>query len=176
MENILELLNKAQRGDKNAFGQIYKIYFNRIYRYCRIHLKSDDAAQDLTQETFYKAWKAIHTFKIDSKGSIQAFLFKIARNNIIDLSRKKAEFSLEYAMEVESKDNFEDEFDKKSNIETVQKALTKLKEEERHMVVLRYFEEVSNADIAKIFKSNEGAVRVKLHRILKKLKGILNEK
>lgn len=57
MENINELLKKAQRGNKDAFGRLYKIYFPKIYRYCRINLPTEEDAQDVAQETFVKAWK-----------------------------------------------------------------------------------------------------------------------
>lgn len=173
MENLNELIQKARKGDKDAFGQIYKIYYRKIYRYLRINLNSQEAAEDLAQETFLKAWRSISTFFAYSGGSLQAFLFRIARNLMIDLSREKKEFPLD--TEIESKDDFEEGLDRKTNIETVQKALSKLEDEDKQLVILRFFEEMPHADIAQIIDSNEGAVRVKLHRILKKLKGIINE-
>lgn len=174
MDNLNELLRKAQKGNKDAFGQIYKIYFNKIYRYCRIQLSSEETAQDVAQETFFKAWKAISTFSNYDGSSIQAYLFRIARNTIIDFSRKKPELSLDNALEVETNDNFEDELDKKEDIELVQQALLKLEEEDRHLVVLRYFEEMPHERIAQITRVNTSSIRVKLHRILKKLKGIID--
>lgn len=175
MENLNELIQKAQKGDKDAFGQIYKIYYRKIYRYLRINLNSQEAAEDLAQETFLKAWRSISTFSSYSGGSLQAFLFRIARNLMIDLSREKKEFPLDRADAIESKHDFEEDLDRKINIETVQKALSKLEDEDKQLVVLRFFEEMPHADIAQIIDSNEGAVRVKLHRILKKLKEIINE-
>lgn len=175
MENLNELIQKARKGDKDAFGQIYKIYYRKIYRYSRINLNSQETAEDLAQETFLKAWRSISTFSAYSGGSLQAFLFRIARNLMIDLSREKKEFPLDTALEIESKDDFEEDPDRKTNIETVQKALTKLEDEDKQLVILRFFEEMPHADIAQIIDSNEGAVRVKLHRILKKLKEIINE-
>lgn len=173
MESLNDLVQKACKGNKEAYGEIYKLYYRKIYRWCRINLKNEEAAQDLTQETFLKAWHALPSFSFGSGSSIQAFLFKIARNRLIDLSRKKKELALNEAFEIESEDDIEEELDRKNNIETVQKALSKLDEEERHMVVLRFFEEMSNKEIAHILGSKEGAVRVRLHRILKKLKEII---
>lgn len=174
MEDLNKLLQKACKGDQDAFGEIYKIYFNKIYRYCRIQLSTEQTAQDIAQETFFKAWRSISKFEIYDGSSIQAFLFRIARNLIIDLSRKKSEVSLENALEVETTDDFEDKIDKKEDIKTVQKALAKLKEEDRHIVVLKFFEEMPHEQIAKITGLNTGTVRVKLHRILKKLKEIIH--
>lgn len=174
MDNLNELLRKAQKGDKDAFGQIYKIYFNKIYRYCRIQLSSEEAAQDTAQETFFKAWKAISTFSNYDGSSIQAYLFRIARNTIIDLSRKKPELSLDNALEVETNDNFEDELNKKEDIEMVQQALLKLEEDDRQIVVLRFFEEMPHEQIAQVTGLNTGTIRVKLHRVLNKLKEIID--
>lgn len=175
MDNPNELVQKAQKGDKDAFGQIYKLYYRKIYRWCRINLASAPAAEDIAQETFLKAWHALPSFSYGAGSSIQAFLFKIARNNLIDLSRKKKELALDEAFEIESENDIEEELDRKNNIETVQKALSKLNEENRHMVILRFFEEMSNKEIAEVVGSNEGTVRVRLHRILKKLKEIISK-
>lgn len=175
MENSNELVQKVQKGDKDAFGQIYKIYFQKIYRYCRINLKNQETAEDIAQETFLKAWRSISTFSAYSGGSFQAFLFRIARNLMIDLSRKKTYLSLDNALEIAWVDNIEEQLDRKTDIEMVQKALSKLEDEDKQLVVLRFFEEMPHTDIAQIIDSNDGAVRVRLHRILKKLKEIINE-
>lgn len=175
MENLDDLLHKACKGSKEAFGTIYKLYYTKIYRYCRINLSNTSEAEDLAQETFLKAWRALPTFSTYNGSSIQAFLFKIARNAMIDLSRKKKELPLDTALEVESKEDIEEGLDKKNNIETVQKALLKLEGDERQLVVLRFFEEMHSKDIAQILNLNEGAVRVRIHRILKKLREILSD-
>lgn len=175
MENFDELLQKACKGSKEAFGAIYKLYYTKIYRYCRINLSSETEAEDLAQETFLKAWRALPTFSTYHGSSVQAFLFRIARNSMIDLSRKKKELPLDTALEIESKEDIEEELDRKNNIETVQKALLKLEDNERQLVVLRFFEEMQSKDIAQILNLNEGAIRVRIHRILKKLRELLSD-
>lgn len=173
MEDLNQLLHKACKGDKDAFGQIYKIYFRKIYRYCRINLNNEAQAEDVAQETFLKAWRSLSSFSTYDGSSIQAFLFRIARNALIDLSRKKQEYPLEEALDIESGDDIERELDKKEEIEKVQQALKKLEERERQIVILRFFEEMTGAEIARVMEINEGAVRVRLHRILKKLKEVI---
>lgn len=176
MEDLNQLIQQAQKGNKEAYGRIYKIYYGKIFRYCRINLPSEETAEDLAQETFFKAWRSIQTFSAYDGSSFQAFLFRIARNAIIDLSRKKKELPLDTALEIQSNDDVETELDRKGEIEKVQKALSKLEEDDKQLVILRFFEEMSNKDIAEVVSSNEGAVRVKLHRILKKLRGLLKAK
>ncbi len=169
------MLQRAKSGDKNAFGEIYKIYYKKIYRYCRINLRSDETAQDISQETFLKAWKALPTFSTGNGSSVQAFLFRIARNLIIDLSRKKKLLPLDTALEVATDEDIEGDLEKSEDMELVRRALDKLDPEDRQIIVLRYFEELPTAEIAEVLGVNDGNLRVKLHRILKKLKEILND-
>ncbi len=169
-EDLSALIHKAQSGDTNAFGKIYELFYQRIYRYLKINLGSSEVAQDLCQETFLSAWKSIKSFSEEKGGSLQAYLFRIARNKIIDLSRKKKEVSLEVTGDFESNEDVLGSLDKEGDAEKVQKALSTLSETERQIVILRYFEELSTAEVAQAVGFNEGALRVRIHRILKKLK------
>lgn len=173
MEETEILIQKAQQGNKEAFGILYKEYFQRIYRYCRVNMYRDELAEDVCQETFVRAWKALPTFTFKHGGTFQAFLYRIARNLIIDLSRKKKEYSIEYYEEIQTDENYEEAIDRQDSMEKVKRALAKLKDEERQIIILRYFEEISHAEIAKILGIKEGAVRVRTVRLLQKVKGIL---
>ena len=173
MENLPEILERARSGDKDAFGLLYNEYQRKIYRYCAINLYKSDLAQDVCQETFIRAWKALPNFKEKDGGTFQAFLFRIARNLIIDLSRKKKEFSLAAYVEVESHENHEENLDRESEIEKIKRALAKLEEHERQIIILRYFEDLSHNEIAKIIGIKEGALRVRTVRLLKKMKEII---
>src|SRR3989344_1620957 len=126
MENEDILIKKAQEGDKEAFGILYKHYFNRIYRYCKVNIYRDDLASDICQETFLRAWKSFPTFTLKNGGTLQAFLFRIARNLLIDLSRKKKEFSLSIYNEIEIPDNNIEKIAEKESIEIVKKVISKL--------------------------------------------------
>lgn len=173
MEELTEVIEKAKAGDKNAFKIIYETFYQRIYRYCSLNLNNDDTAQDVCQETFIKAWKSLPTFTLEKGGTMQAFLFRIARNLIIDLSRKKKAYQLKEYQAVETNEDFLEDFDRKQNVANLKKALAELDEKERQIIILRYFEELSTEETAKIIGMNGGALRVRTHRVLKKLKEIL---
>lgn len=173
MDTLPELISKAQQGDKNAFGSLYKEYYQRIYRYCRINTYRDDLAEDICQETFLRAWKSLPSFTMSATGTFQAYLYRIARNLIIDLSRKKKEFSLEYYENIETDEDHTETIDRKDTIERVKRELAKLPETDRQIVILRYFEEMSHAEVAKIIGIKEGALRVRTMRLLEKIKGLL---
>lgn len=173
MDDLSRLIGKAQEGDKNAFGEIYKLFYKRIYRYCQFNTSKHQTAQDLCQETFLRAWKSLSSFSLKG-GSFQAYLFRIARNLIIDLSRKKKEIPLPEDLEKEQEEHFES-IERQEDIEKVHIAISKLQEIERQIIILRYFEELTMSEIAKVVGLKEGSLRVRNHRILKKLKTIIEK-
>ena len=173
MEELITLVQKAQKGNREAFGEIYKLYFAKIYKYCKFNTNDEDEAQDICQETFVKAWKNIKKFDSNRENwSIQAFLFTIARNLIIDKSRKKKDLHINEYLEIETNENFYENIEKENNINIVKQALSKLEEIERQIIILRYFEEMDTKQIANILGIKDGALRVRLHRTMEKMKQI----
>lgn len=168
-EDVKALVLRAQAGNKEAFGEIYKIFFPKIYRFIYFSVRNKEISEDLSQSTFLRIWKAIGSYS-DKKGSFQSYLFAIARNLIIDWQRKKKEISLEWIDIPQDSDGPLEEIQKNEIKESVWKAMSSIESEERHLVILRYFEELSYKEIGRIVGKNEGAVRVRLHRILKILK------
>lgn len=172
MDELSRLISRAQQKDKEAYGNIYKLFYKRIYRYCLFNLRDRELAQDTCQETFLKAWKALPQFKLSKGGSFQAYLFRISRNLIIDFSRKKKAIRLEKYHDIQSENELSEEADKKTNIAKLKSAISKLKQEDKQIIILRYFEDLTLAEIAKAINTKEGAIRVRVHRITKKLKEV----
>lgn len=170
MDELTVLINNSKLGDKESFGKIYQMFYKRIYRFCAINLYQQEIAQDICQETFVKAWRSIDSFQFKQGGSFQAFLFRIARNLIIDFSRKKKNVSLENYQEIEQHDDIEERIDQASEEEHLHKVLDKLDSDEKQLIVLRYFEDLSFSELSQVVNIKEGALRVKVHRILKKIK------
>jgi RNA polymerase sigma-70 factor, ECF subfamily len=173
MDDIAACIKRAQNGDKNAYGELYKQYYVRIYRYCRINMYNQPIADDVCQEVFIRAWKALPRFSLKDGGTFQAFLFRIARNLIIDLSRKKKEISIEQVEKISKDDNLIEGIARKEDIEKVRKALAKLSDIDRQIIILRYFEDMSHSEVAKVINIREGALRVRTIRLLKKLKELV---
>ena len=170
MDELSKNIIKAQKGDKVAFGTIYELFYERIYRYCYFNTRKRELALDICQETFVRAWQGLPKFAMYKGGSLQAFLFRIARNLIIDNHRKKKEVSIEGYQNLESHDDNEEDIDKKDDERKLKAAISELKEKDRQIIVLKYFEDLSGAEIAKILKMREGALRVRTHRIVQNLK------
>jgi len=173
MDDLPDLTAKAQKGDKDAYGAIYNLYYKQVYRYCYFNLRDSALAQDVVQETFLKAWKSIGSFSLENGGTVQAFLYRIARNLIIDHSRKKRTTRLDEHENIEAESQIEENIDRDSEKEKLKEAIGQLGEKDRQIVILRYFEEMSFAEMSKVIKIREGALRVRIHRILEKLKGII---
>lgn len=174
-DKLERVIERAKGGDKDAFGQLYILFRNRIFRYTYYLVFDKDLAEDLTQLTFLKAWLALSHFST-GRGTLQAYLYAIARNLVIDYQRRKREVSLEDVAEPSYEVNFEDELIKEENVRMVQGLMAGLDGEERQLVILRYFEEMHFGEIAHILHKKEGAIRVRLHRILQKLKERIKDK
>lgn len=172
---INKLVMRAQKGEKDAFGEIYKLYLKQIFRFIYFSLRNYELAEDLTQIAFFKAWGALPNFSL-SHGSFRTFLFAIARNLIIDETRKKREIPLEAIAEMPSNEDPQEEVQRNELKLVVHNALSILKEEERQLIVLHFFEEFKFREVARMLGKGEGAVRVATHRILKKMKKYLEDR
>ncbi len=173
------LVVQAQKGDADAFGQIYELTLNDIFRYVYFKVKSEDAS-DLCEDIFLKAWEMLHQYKQQQQVSFRAWLFTIARNIVIDYYRKNREtVSLEVAAELPSSDErMEPEWqvDLTLNVEQLRTGIQQLSEEQQQVVLLRYMEDFSYAEMSDVLGKTEGAIRIIVHRALKELHNILKNK
>ncbi len=169
--DLKKLIDQAKNGDEEAFGKIYNLFLTKIYRYTYFSVRNRELAEDITQEAFLKCWGALSSFSA-KKGSFSSFLFAIARNLIVDYSRKKKQISLEVVKDYQLLDtkNVDEDIIREEENKILAKALSKLEEKEKNILVLRYFEDLSFADIGRIVGKKEATVRVALHRILKFVK------
>ncbi|MBI2268355.1 MAG: RNA polymerase sigma factor [Candidatus Blackburnbacteria bacterium] len=168
-DEILGLVIRAKRGDKNAFGKLYNLYFKKIYRYVYYSIYGHELSEDITQNTFLKAWKSLPSFTVE-KGTFQAYIFMIARNLVTDYQRKRKEISLEVIEDTTfSEEDLAEQISREQNKDMVQNVLSGLNGFEKQIVILRFFEELSFSEIARVIGKKEGALRVQIHRILKKL-------
>lgn len=167
----LKLIELAKNGDRGAFGEIYRTYLTRIYRFVYYLVNDENLAEDITQDTFIKVWNALPSFSI-KKGTMQAYLFRAARNLVIDKQRKKKDSVLteEIAESAQSQTDLVNEYAQNEEGKLLKSALETLKESEKQIIILRYFEDLSFKEISNVIGKNDGAVRVEVHRILQKLK------
>lgn len=161
--------------DPDAFGDIYDAYVTPIYRFIYFKVSSAEQAEDLTSETFLKAWRYL-TEKRDIQ-SLQATLYTIARSVVIDYYRASAQergnASLddvpESFLDDEKSARLLQEIDTSFDTTRVLETLRGLKDEYREIVVMKYFDELSTGEIAKILGKTASNVRTTLHRATKSL-------
>ena len=172
---IERLVKKAAGGNFNAFGELYSIYLDPIYRYVFYQVNDRMTAEDITEEVFVKAWKAIGSCKGKEK-TFSSWLYRIARNHLINTLRSMKRFaSIE-------KENFGDIVEPKMEVEAeieYQELLEKiacLPKNQRQIIILKFIEGFDNREISKIIGKNEGAIRVSQMRALATLRQELGNK
>lgn len=164
----LMLIKKSQQGDEQAFGELYEIWSNKVYRFVYLKTKHVPVAEDLTSEVFLKAWQKIHQYKPAPDARFSSWLYTIARNTVIDYYRvnKRVEISFEDLPEIADLEG-EEPYREATRIE---EALEKLPEEYEKVLRLRFIDEMPIARIAQSMKKKESNIRALTHRALKKLK------
>lgn len=165
---------------KIKFARIYDQYVEKIYRFIFIKVSSYEVAQDLTSETFLKAWRVYKENNTEIK-SISGFLYKIARNLVIDYYRQKKQHqsvSLETIehLDIKSSHNPLASFIFDQELKRIYQAIKKIKPEYQEVIIWYYLDELSVKEIAKILDKSENAIRLLIHRGLKELRQILKEK
>lgn len=172
---LQSLLSRAKAGEQAAFGQIYDHFFKKIYTFIYFRVGHKEVAEDLTEDVFLKAFGKIAGISKD--GSLEAWLYQIARNQVIDYYReKKLTVALE---EVENTLEYETNVIDIVNLERQQmiflKLLKELGAEQQIVLKLKFLENLDNAEIAELLHKNEGAIRVIQHRAIAKLQELIKK-
>lgn len=159
------LVKKAQEGDDIAFLQLFQQYEKDIYRMSFVYVKNENDALDVVQEVAYRSFKNIHTLK--SPQYFKTWLIKITNTCSIDLIRKNKKV-VQLKSELNEMIPINEE-DVPLSI-TLQELLNELNEEEKSMVLLKYYEGYSFKEIAESFDIPLGSAKSVLYRALGKLR------
>lgn len=155
---VVRLIKRAIGGDGEAFGELYSIYLERIYRYVFYQVKDKMTAEDITEEAFIKAWKAIASCK-GKERTFSSWLYRIAHNQLIDsLRKRRAELPLQQEMTngLFARNQVEGALEQQEQLE----ALTYLPRNQKQVIILKFIEGMDNREISKIMSKSEGAIRV----------------
>lgn len=161
-QRIAALVTLAQRGDAEAFGQIYDAYVDSIYRYLYYRVGSHAVAEDLTSETFLRALRRIDSFTWQGK-DIGAWFVTIARNLVTDhvkSSRFRLEVTTADMLDADrADDGIEEEVLGRLQNAALLDAVRRLKPEQQECIVLRFLQGLSVAETAAVMKRSDGAVK-----------------
>lgn len=175
LEDFRLIDEAVDNNDEQAFAKLMQRYKRPVYHMILKMVRNVDDAEDLTIESFAKAFKSLHRFKKDF--TFSTWLFRIATNNTIDYIRKKKLNTLSISntftddngeavsIDVEDENlNPQEETIKLQKEELVQVFVDKLPPKYQKLVRLRYFNELSYEEIAKELEAPLGTVKAQLHR------------
>jgi len=171
-----ELVQRAVDHDPEAFGRLYDIHVDRVYRHIYYRVGNEQDAEDLTQQVFLKAWQAIARYKRMASPFI-AWLMTISHNLVVDFYRtRKDKAYLEAEILADGPaSNPEQAAERSLEQQRLRRAILKLGSDEQQVVILRFMEGFQFSEIASVLNKKEGNVRVILHRALVKLRSILEK-
>ena len=152
------------------------MHVDRVYRHIYYRVSDTSEAEDLTQQTFIKAWQAIGRYKKTSSPFL-AWLLKIGHNLVIDFYRSRKP-DTDYELDIipgDPEKNPEKVVENRFHQQEIQQAIRKLHGDQQQVVMMRFIDDLSYSEIASALRKSEGAIRVILHRGLAKLRTILAE-
>lgn len=160
---------------EETLSRWYELYSDAIFKYLCMLTRDYQTAQDLTQETFIRAFHHIDDFKqMNEKG----WLFRIAHNMTMDYFRKKKPLiAVEklFLMKKDERPQPEDILEMREDIRELYKALGRMKKNYREVIILRKIKEFSIEETSLILNWSESKVKTTLHRAMKQLEQELNE-
>ncbi len=164
-----KLLEQATHGDREAFGALYEQHVGRIYNYIFYRTGNTSDAEDLTERVFYRALRHISNYN-DRGLPFSAWLYRIAHNLVAnwyrDNSRRK-EFPLDDAVFTSGQyDHPEHEILKSEEQERLLLEIRRLPPERQQLLILKFVEHLSNAEIGRVMGRTEGAIKSLYHRTL----------
>ncbi|MFF7182926.1 ECF subfamily RNA polymerase sigma factor, BldN family [Streptomyces sp. NPDC008121] len=173
---MMDLVERAQAGEAEAFGRLYDQYSDTVYRYIYYRVGGKATAEDLTSETFLRALRRISTFTWQGR-DFGAWLVTIARNLVAD-HFKSSRFRLEVttgemldANEVERSP--EDSVLESLSNAALLDAVRRLNPQQQECVTLRFLQGLSVAETARVMGKNEGAIKTLQYRAVRTLARLL---
>jgi RNA polymerase sigma-70 factor, ECF subfamily len=162
------LVVQAQRGDAEAFAALYVRHFNQVYSYLRMALRDRHDAEDLAQQVFLKAFAHLNSYEVRPDRSFRPWLFRIARNQLIDHVRKERPALLEDPERVADRQT---RWAEGADVETLQSTLAWLSDSEvtlfierlplaqRQVITLRYMIGLTVDEVADVLGRSPGSIR-----------------
>lgn len=179
-EQILSLLPGCQAGDVVAVETLYELYADRLYRYTLARVGDADVAADLTTELFLRVIKHIGGFRLNKNrpaASFSAWLYRIAANLITDHHRHKRRWSaaeLDESLRLPAQElSPHSAVERREAFARLAQAMEVLSEDQRLVLLGKFGEELSNAQVAQLLGKTEGAVKSLQHRALQTLGRLL---
>jgi RNA polymerase sigma-70 factor (ECF subfamily) len=168
------LLQRAQQWDEAALAQIYDTYAPAIHRYVYRRTGHVDTAEEITAETFHRFLVALKhgSGPIDY---LSAWLYRVAHNLIVDFYRRQPvqEPAMLENVVLAGGDQGVEHLERQMRVDQARAALRQLTPLQQQIITLRFLEELSNEEVARVVERTEGAVKALQHRALNSLRRLL---
>ncbi len=173
------LIRRAQQGDQEAFAEIYQRHYDAVYTYLFYRLDDQLTAEDLTGEVFLRMVDKISSYSHRGR-PILAWLYTIARNLANDYYRHSSFTMSQQSSPLDEQPliaphNTEDTVERRLTQECLRRALHRLNETYRQVIILRFIQGLSHAETAAILGKTPGNTKVLQHRALKALRRAFDE-
>lgn len=156
-----QLIERAIKGDPDAFARLYDSYVDAIYRFVFFRIRDERGAEDLTSQVFLKAWEKLDSYELRNV-PFGAWLFRIARNAVIDhyrAHRESTSLESDDATWLKAPQDVDAEVESKIDTEWLLATLSQLTEDQRQVLTLKFIEGLSTQEIAQVMGKREGAIR-----------------
>ena len=155
-----KLVNRAVRGDAEAFGDLYENHLDSIYQYIFYRVSDRHDAEDLTEAVFLKAWQAIGDFEQKSV-PFRAWLYRIAHNTVVDHYRTQKETrSIEVMDQIKSEDvHVEQQISNREQTAQLSRVIKQLSPLHQHILVLRFINGLTHSEVAEILNRRVESIR-----------------
>jgi RNA polymerase sigma-70 factor, ECF subfamily len=174
-EAVVETVALPAAAPSEGFAELYERTFPRVYAYVASLLRDRSAAEDVTAQAFERAYRKRSSYR-SARGSMDAWLFGIARNAALDeLRKRKRRAKLEGDPEDTGAPTPDDQVESALRRETVRAALSSLDGQERDLIALKFAGGLSNGEIARVLRTSESNVGTRLHRTITKLREACHE-
>jgi RNA polymerase sigma-70 factor (ECF subfamily) len=163
------------RMEADALGELYELYYERIFRFCVHRLFSKEAAEDVTSTVFLEVARRIRAFEGRGEQDFRNWLYRIASNQANAYIRKVSRRSRLLAKAASSAARAGQGTGESSEGEwpRLYAAILKLRPEQQTILTLRFFENLSFEEIGRILNAKKGTLRVTVHRIINQLRNSL---
>jgi RNA polymerase sigma-70 factor (ECF subfamily) len=176
--NVSKLLSRITGSERYSFGEFYESHLNEIYRYILFRVHDHDEAEDLTAKVFLEAWESLVDVHRGQKiQNIRAWVYRVAHNKVIDYYRtRKVHESIDDIADTKLPGGWlESKTDDLFASRKLADGVRRLPPNYQEVIILRFINEMSHAEVAEIMNLTESHVRVLQYRALKRMRELMSE-
>lgn len=164
---------KVKNGDIDKMGLLYERYHRQLFRFVFNMTRQKELSEDMVQNIFLRMLKYPDGFR--GFGEFKMWMYHIARNSVYDhfrkVKRSPAQTELtNFEERTDGRETTDAQLEKEQELKILERAMEKLSDENRELLILCRYQELKYNEIAKILNTSEGAIKVRVHRALNQLK------